>query len=255
MRHTLFTLYGPIGVHSYGLMIALGLLLFLYLIQKNKRFHQLNLEDSFMGILLIAITAGLIGGRLMFLATTSDEFHSWLDLIAFWQGGFSILGTIIAITFVLPPYLSLIHVPIVPLLDLLAIYAPLVQSIARIGCFFAGCCHGTPTSAPWGIIYTDAQSAAPLYVCLHPTQLYSAIGLMLIFAAMYFIFQHRFLRSGQLISIYLALVSLERFVIDFWRGDREASLLFSLDQQVAVILFIIAIAGFIAATSYHRARS
>jgi len=254
MWHTLFNVYGPISVHSYGLMIAIGLLIFLYLIKRNPRFHTLKLENNFMGILLVGIIAGLVGGRLLFLATAPELFSSPFDLIAFWQGGFRILGAVIAIVLTLPFYLSWIKVPIIPLLDLLAIYAPILQSISRIGCFLAGCCHGIPTTRPWGIIYTDAQSSAPLYVCLHPTQLYSAIGLMAIFAAMYFLFQHRFERAGQLISIYIGLVSLERFVIDFWRGDREVGPLFSLDQHIALALFIVATIGLIVSTFYRSRR-
>jgi len=254
MWHTLFTIYGPISVHSYGAMIAIGLLIFLYLIKRNNRFHTLKLENTFMGILLMGIVAGLVGGRLLFLATSPEMFSGPVDIIAFWQGGFRILGAVIAIILVLPLYLSWLKVPIIPLLDLLAIYAPLLQSVSRIGCFLAGCCHGTPTSRPWGIIYTDVQSAAPLYVCLHPTQLYSAIGLLIIFAAMYFLFQHKFSKSGQLISTYLILVSLERFLVDFWRGDREARLLFSLDQQIAVILCISGIIGLIISSFYHSRR-
>ncbi len=255
MWHTLFNVYGPISVHSYGLMIAIGLLIFLYLIKRNPRFHALKLENSIMGILLVGVIAGLVGGRLLFLATAPEAFSGPFDLIAFWQGGFRILGAVIAIILVLPLYLSWLKIPIIQLLDLLAIYAPLLQSISRIGCFLAGCCHGIPTTRPWGIIYTDAQSAAPLYVCLHPTQLYSAIGLMIIFAGMYFFFQHRFERTGQLISIYLALVSLERFLIDFWRGDRDVETLFSLDQQIAVALFIGAIVGLLISTFYRPRRA
>jgi phosphatidylglycerol:prolipoprotein diacylglycerol transferase len=279
MWHTLFTIYGPISIHSYGLMIAIGLLVFLYFIKRNPRFHALKLEGSFMGILLTGIMAGLLGGRFLFLVTAPETSQTPFDLIAFWQGGFRILGAVIAIILILPLYLSWLRVPIVPLLDLLAIYAPMLQSISRIGCFLAGCCHGIPTTHHWGIIYTDAQSAAPLYVCLHPTQLYSAIALMIIFAAMYFFFQHRFHKPGQLISTYIALVSLERFLIDFWRGDRESSPLFlsphmvrggplflsplhalrggplfSLDQQIAIALFIAAIIGLIITTFYRPRR-
>ncbi len=255
MWHTLFNVYGPISIHSYGLMIAIGLLAFLYLIKRNPHFHALKLEDSFMGILLVGIIAGLVGGRLLFLATAPEFFTGLFDLIAFWQGGFRILGAVIAILITLPVYLSLVKVPIIPLLDLLAIYAPMLQSISRIGCFLAGCCHGIVTTRPWGIIYTDTQSSAPLYVCLHPTQLYSAIGLMIIFTGMYFFFQHRFAKPGQLISIYIALVSLERFVIDFWRGDREAGPMFSLDQQIAAALFIAALIGLVMSSFYRKRRA
>lgn len=255
MWHTLLNIYGPISIHSYGLMIAIGLLVFLYLIARNPRFHTLKLEDRFMGILLVGIVTGIVGGRLLFIATSPEAYQSPLDVIAFWQGGFRVLGAVIAIMIVLPLYLSLIKVPIIPLLDLLAIYAPVLQSISRIGCFLSGCCYGIPTTHPWGIIYTDTQSAAPLYLCLHPTQLYSAIGHMLIFAAMYFFFQHRFSKPGALISIFLILISLERFLIDFWRADRAVGPLLSVDQRIAVGLLILGIIGLVLSSFYKPQRS
>lgn len=39
-------------------------------------------------------------------------------------------------------------------------------AVARLGCLFAGCCHGIPTSMPWGV----PSSASALRV--HPTPLY-----------------------------------------------------------------------------------
>ena len=43
---------------------------------------------------------------------------------------------------------------------------PLALAIARLGCLAAGCCHGTPTAAPWAV------------AGLHPTALYEIAGLL-----------------------------------------------------------------------------
>jgi phosphatidylglycerol:prolipoprotein diacylglycerol transferase len=49
------------------------------------------------------------------------------------------------------------------------------HAIGRLGCFAAGCCYGKPTSAWWGVTFTDPAaylvSGTPLEVALHPTQL------------------------------------------------------------------------------------
>lgn len=243
MKHTLFHLYGPLAIHSYGLMIAIGLLLFLVLIHKDRRFYALDLENRFSGILAIGIIAALLGGRLLFYFTHPEYFRQMSDFFAFYYGGFSILGAVLGVLITLPLYLRHLNIPIIPFLDLIALYAPFLQSISRIGCFLAGCCYGLPTSLPWGIIYTDTESVAPLYVCLHPTQLYSAIGLMIIFALMYFGLQHIYKKTGQLICWYLLLIGAERFIVEFWRGDRASSALFSLNQLVAAAMMGIALIG------------
>ncbi len=255
MWHTILNIYGPFSIHSYGLMIALGLLIFLYLIKKNSRFAALQLEDRFTAILLVGIIAGLVGGRILFVLSNPEPFSQLSDLLLPWQGGFSLLGTIIAVIIVLPLYLAKLKIPILRFLDLIAIYAPILQAVARIGCFLSGCCHGIPTTQPWGITYTDLHSAAPLYVCLHPTQIYSAIGMLVIFALMYFVFQHRCSKPGQLISVYVIAISIERFIVDFWRGDTQIGPLFSFNQQIAIGLCIAAIIGLIIATLFPTRRS
>ena len=44
--------------------------------------------------------------------------------------------------------------------------------IGRLGCLFAGCCYGKPTSVSWAITFTDPFAATnvgtPLNVALHP---------------------------------------------------------------------------------------
>lgn len=243
MWHTIFHIYGPFAIHSYGLAIAIGLIIVTYLIKRDPRFKELSLTDEKLTkIILVCVGAGLLGGRILFLSTNREHATSILDLFTLWQGGLSILGAVLAIAAVLPWYLYRVGVPVIGMLDLVGIYAPLLQSISRVGCFLAGCCYGLPTTRPWGIIYTDTQSEAPLYLCLHPAQLYSAIGLMLIFAFMYFIAQKKFRTPGQLVTLYVMLISIERFIVDFWRGDQEPSALFpdtfSLYQYISAGMFI-----------------
>lgn len=117
--------------------------------------------------------------------------------------------------------LSFFHgIPLLAVTDRFAIYAPLAQACGRIGCFIAGCCYGTICDQSWAVMYTDHNVFAPLYIRLHPTQLYSACTLFILFIFLYCFAQKWQLKTGQLTFLYLMLAALERFVIDFWRGDR-----------------------------------
>ena len=42
-----------------------------------------------------------------------------------------------------------------PVVDILAVAIPISMAFQRTGCLLAGCCHGKPTSLPWGISYAD----------------------------------------------------------------------------------------------------
>ena len=220
MGNELIHLYGPFAIRSYGLMISIGLLLFILLLKRHPKYKAMHLGDQIIDITIIGIVAGLLGGRLLYTMSEPEALHSIPDFFAFWQGGFSILGCILGVLFTVPWYLRYLKAPIVPLLDLIALHAPLLQSVSRLGCFFAGCCYGEPTTNWWGVIYHDPQSTAPLGICIHPTQLYSAFLLLAIFALLYFVLQYHCTKPGQLTALYLMLVSGERFVVDFWRADR-----------------------------------
>ena len=249
--HTLLHIYGPIAIHSYGLMIALGLLIFIYLVRRDPRFKKLDLENYFSSLIMIGIVAAIIGGRLLYFYSYPQTYTGLASFFAFYEGGFSILGSVLGVLLTLPAYLLYAQIPILPLLDLVSIYGPLLQSVSRLGCFFAGCCYGMPTTKPWAITYTDTGSVAPLYVCLHPTQLYSSALLLLIFAFQYFVGRHYFKKTGQLICSYLMLISAERFFVDFWRGDRMTDAPLSINQYVAFGIFSAALIGFLI-TSYRR---
>lgn len=250
MKRELLSICGPLSINSYGVAIVIGILLFMWLIKLHPKATKLNLYMHITDILLIGILAGIVGGRLLYVITEPEADTSLFGFLSFWDGGFSLLGSILAIIPSFAYYLNKIHIPVLPCLDLLALHAPLLQAVSRIGCFFAGCCYGCPTDNSWGFIYTDPQSMAPLHSALHPTQLYSAITLLVIFLFLYCVAQKIVTKPGQLLALYLLLVGSERFFIDFWRADRTFSVMpswlpyatnnLSVNQLISLCIIIVA---------------
>lgn len=254
MYPKILSLYGPVAINSYGLMIVLGFAAFLYYAVRHPRREAIATRDQFYNILFWGLALGIIGGRVLFAIMSPAAFGHWYEVLLPWEGGFSLLGTIIAITGGLPFVIQWASVPILPMLDLIAIYAPLTQAISRVGCFLAGCCYGTTCSSWFAVRYSHPESLAPLGVFLHPAQLYAAASSLLIFFLMRFLFDTRATRAGQLIFLYLMLESFARFINDFWRGDRHiGSALFhvpllgrlSTYQFIAIGLFFGAFLGFL----------
>jgi phosphatidylglycerol:prolipoprotein diacylglycerol transferase len=253
MPNELIHLFGPLSINSFGLLAALGLLMFYWLIQKHPQFAALHLENTFSTILLLGAGVGILGGKLLYRFSEADAATPVWDLFAFWTGGISVLGATLALLIVIPLYLQYKKIPILPFADLVCIHIPLFQAIARLGCFFAGCCFGASTHVPWGVIYTDPGCYAPLYKTIHPTQLYSALFLLGIFLLMYFVLQYVLKKPGELLCAYLMLMSTERFMVDFWRADRvffasPALHVLSIYQWVAIGIFLGAGIGLILRT-------
>jgi phosphatidylglycerol:prolipoprotein diacylglycerol transferase len=224
MSPELINLYGPISIQSYGLMILIGILVFLWRALGHPLRKQYISQEQFLDLLTQGILFGIIGGRALHVITDWQSYTNIGDVFKIWEGGFSILGTVIILALWVPWYLYRHKIPMLPVLDLVSIYSPLLQAISRVGCFLAGCCYGITTNAAWAALCDQR----------HPTQLYSAGLLLLIFLLLRF--ACRFRKPGQYVSMYLILIGFERFIVDFWRADRiiQADNLFSYYQWIAL---------------------
>jgi phosphatidylglycerol:prolipoprotein diacylglycerol transferase len=219
MYPTLVHLYGPFSINSYGTAILIGVLIFLWMTSRTSLGKQLIKQDHFYNLILVNILTGVIGGRLLFVLSEWKTFTHWTEWLTLWDGGFSILGTLLGIILTTTLYLKINKLPLLATFDLFALNAGFMQGFGRLGCFFAGCCYGIKTSSWWSITFTHPQGLAPLCVKLVPTQLISATFFFLLVLLMHS-FKEIFKRPGQLVSLYLVGSSLERFFLDFWRADR-----------------------------------
>jgi phosphatidylglycerol:prolipoprotein diacylglycerol transferase len=237
MSPILLHLWGPLSIHVYGLFIALGALVGIYCASSDKVLKKLMPYDELITFVMYIMIAAVIGGRLLFAIETFKDLASWIDFFKFWQPGYSILGSLSASLFLSIVYLKTYYGNIFFILDRIALYVPLAQSIARLGCYFTGCCYGVITTVWWAVVYTDQNNLAPLYTLLHPTQLYSSLTLFILFLCLQ-VMQRYCKKPGQLVGLYLIGAALERFLIDFLRADRTIIVsFFSTAQIVAIILF------------------
>lgn len=231
-------LYGPFYIHSYGLMIALGVMLFVWCANRHPLRKKYMPSDTLIDLVVLGTVCAVVGGRLLYVLTQWHTLDHWYGIFNVWQGGLSLLGSVLACGIFAPIYLWYQNIPILPCLDLIGIHAPLLQGVSRIGCFLAGCCYGKVIDNGW--------------LSTHPTQLYSAFMLIMIFFTLRWIFATSRMHQGQLFALYLMLSNAERFCVDFFRGDQEFYIYaflgtISLHQWIALALFCVGLAGFVLA--------
>jgi phosphatidylglycerol:prolipoprotein diacylglycerol transferase len=239
----LLHIYGPLYVNTYGAFIACAVLVFSYFAQRAVIQRKLMSESLFATLVSLGIVTGVIGGRVLYIMSQPDQFSSWEEWFLLWHGGLSVLGAISAVFIQSALIMRLNNVSMLLVFDTVAPYVALMQSIARIGCFFAGCCYGTVTTVPWAIIYTQQISTAPVCQPLHPTQLYSAIILFLIFIALRYALRSKLTIPGQMTAAYLMMMSVERFSMDFVRADLVygswwPATVLSVHQLIALGIFV-----------------
>lgn len=120
---------------------------------------------------------------------------------------------------------------------------PLSHALGRLGCFFAGCCYGKPTSGGWGVYY-PAKSLAPSGVALVPVQLYECFGEIGIFLLLNLICNH-WEKPGKALGCYLFLYGGLRLMLEALRGDWVRGLIFGVSQGQIISVVVICIGAFL----------
>ncbi len=198
--------------------------------------------DTFLDMIFWVVLGGILGARIFFVILNFPYFlDNPVEILMVHHGGLAWQGSLIAGTIVGIIFVRMKKWDPVRVLDLSAPYLALGQSIGRVGCFLNGCCYGKEAS--WGIYFPvhDAR--------LHPTQLYSTIGLFFVFL---FLRAYRAkARPGDVFVLYLVLASVLRFIVEFFRADHYAFFA-GLSVFQWVCLGILAVAFSLRAWVIHR---
>ena len=128
---TLLHIYGSFNIKWYGVCIVSGILLTLFLIQKDSVMQKLIRPQQLENLITFFIITALCGARILFLWEDGQSFFSW-DALQLWSGGLSIQGAILAALICGPIYLWYKKIPVLHSMDRAFIYIPLMQSIGRI---------------------------------------------------------------------------------------------------------------------------
>src|SRR3989344_6290186 len=87
---------GPLTLHTYGLLVAAGILTGIAVIQRQAAqdgFTGEQVRESISRLTLFLIVFGLVGARAFYVSAHWDEFEaSWTEIFKVWQGGLVFYG-------------------------------------------------------------------------------------------------------------------------------------------------------------------
>jgi phosphatidylglycerol:prolipoprotein diacylglycerol transferase len=216
--HPILFQIGPVTIPTYGALVALGMILGLTLSLRLARRDGLD-PDAVENLAFVVLLAGLIGARLWFVAIAWDHYrsHPW-DVFRLWEGGLVFYGGLIPGILTAVAYMGIKRMPMFAVGDVLAPGLAIGQAVGRLGCLAAGCCYGRETGLPWAVIFTHPHSLAPQGIPLHPTQLYDALTLGLLFTGL-MVLRRFSRRPGLVFWTYAFLQGLGRFLLEPLRND------------------------------------
>ncbi len=228
---------GPVTIHGYGVMIAIGILMAAWLAEKLCKKYHLDYEhiDTFV---IFVVVFGYACSKMTYCLTVWDQFIA-NPVSVLGSGGWVVYGGILGGIVGSMIWCHFMHWDFMTYFPILMPCVPLAQGFGRIGCFFAGCCGGIRTNAWYGVRF-PANSLAWTTDPIIPTQLISAAGDFLIF----FILYHNLTKGKHPEDTgawYLILYSIGRFMIEFIRGDAVRGTIgpFSTSQFIAIFTFLI----------------
>ena len=208
---------------TYGLLVATGVLLGLWISVRNSEKQGINPEHAWnLGIYVVL--AGIIGAKVLYVINEWRTLGHLNEIFSFstLQAGGVFSGGLLAGLAVAVWYIRKHSIPALAACDAFSPGLALGHAIGRLGCFAAGCCFGKETHHFWGVTFTDqlanSISGTPLGIPLQPTQLFeAAVELANFFVLTWMLKRKRF--DGQVFGAFLILYGTARFFLEFLRGD------------------------------------
>ncbi len=219
---------GDFPVTTYGIFLAVGMLLALFVASRLAARDGLPSERIY-DLGLWTLLGGLLGSKiLMFFVEDSVQVFS-LDFLrsgGVYYGG--LIGGFLAVAILVPFY----KMPFWKVADALVPGLALGQAFGRQGCFAAGCCWGKPTDWFWGVHFGEKgheYTGVPMYgpsgedLFLHPTQLIESFTMLAVFGLLVWLHRRKKF-DGQVLIAYGIIYSIFRFSIEFIRDDPRGDL-------------------------------
>ena len=249
---------GTFGLRWYGLLIAIGIGLAIWITRREFRRRGWNPEGVYT-VAMWAVPAGIIGARLYHVLT---DWHLFADdplrILQIQQGGLGLPGVIVGGA--IGAYVGARRAGCLPfgVFDCIVPGLVLAQALGRWGNWFNQELFGGPSALPWAV-EIDQQFRPAAYVdvaTFQPTFLYESLWNLGVFGLLMLLVIPRLwnrARSGTIFASYLVLYGVGRLWVEALRVDPAHEIL-GVRLNDWVFGFVVLLAGAFVAWSLTRLR-
>ena len=241
---------GSFGISWHGLFMVLGIVVAIWLTLRLAKRAGIPEESIYISALWVVLF-GLIGARLVHVLDNLGYYgDNPSEIFAFWEGGLAWYGGLIGGVLAAVVCARVKKFPLERFADAAAPGVILGLAIGRIGCTINGDAYGTPTSLPWGLIYTHPDAYAEPWIAGHPAPVYEIIWCLIVFVILWRL-RPQLKLEGSLFLTFVTLYCLGRFFISWVR--EEPAVVASLHQAhiISLVLFL----GAIGLLAYRKVRA
>lgn len=279
MHPTLIEFSERVGIHSYGLLILTALLFAFTVSSKRAKTVGVDPDDLPFMYLLVAM-CGILGARLFYFLF-SDTQNFFANPFIFFdgnEGGLVFYGGAIGGVISGVIYCLLRKIPVWKMADIAAPAIMLGLAIGRLGCFFAGCCHGAAIElgehehsvlmsfkggdvlwlehAPYlALSFNPGVGVGAIFhTPTYPTQLWEFTGAITLFLVLSFIWKRQRYFDGQILAMMMVMYAGLRTTIENFRGDsiRGEDIMSGLSTSQSISVFSLGLAVVIALIQFRK---
>lgn len=247
---------GSFPIHTYGVLHALAFVAAVWWAYRQAKRARMDAEQV-VNLSMVIVLWSLIGARVfsvLFDGNLDWYLRNLHEIFAVWKGGLTFYGGFLFGSLAGIWYIRKFGLDGWQIADLMAPALALGAAIGRLGCFASGDSYGKPTALPWAVTFTDPHGLAPVGVALHPTQLYSVLTNLALFAVLLW-WQKRQKFHGQLFLIFMMLYAATRSFVEIFRNDPRGVYLdglISTSQIISIFLAAIGISLYAARAKNRR---